>query len=96
MEDLAKNMYEHYRNIIVPGLEGIAKPAWDEISALEQSAWKRAADVYDVNIQIAHTHVKLLKDMFSANMKRMMPITQEELDKHISDVLEKTGEYFRG
>jgi len=93
MDELAKNMYTLYCENTK--LIDIKPPAWEELPAEVQAIWRKAGDVYDANIQMAHHQIKILKDMFRANMMQLTPITQEDLDKHINEVLEKSRELFK-
>jgi TRAP-type C4-dicarboxylate transport system substrate-binding protein len=91
-DELAENLYNLYRNS--NKLLDVEPPVWNDLPNEVKTVWRQAGNVYDVNIRMAHHQVKVMKDLFRANMMHLIPITQEELDKHINEVLEKSREYF--
>lgn len=92
-DELAQNLYNLYCS--TNKVLDVEPPTWESLPNEVKTVWRQAGNVYDVNIRMAHQQIKVLKDMFRANMMQLMPITQEDLEKHINEVLEKSREYFR-
>ena len=59
----------------------------EELKSIEEEVVEQTTEELHKRIEQLEHHLSLMKDMFKANMAAMTPLNNEELDVHITTVL---------